>query len=290
VIVVHDVGPLVAPAYYTRPKRLRYETFLPWTCRLASAVVCVSHTTLVGLHAATGIDPGRCAVIGEGPQLLDIASGAAANGDPYLLYVGSLEERKNVSTLVEAVADADPARVAKLLIVGPLDGEGTARLTDRLGQAAGDHRVEHLGFVSPDRLSALYQGAVAVALPSLYEGFGLPVLEAMRSGTPVVASDIPAVREVAGDAALYVSRPFDASCWRDVLETVCTDSELRERLARRGVEAAPRFMWPEVGRAFSSLLHRVAVEGELAGPFDPVAEAAREDTELVDLVDAGSRT
>jgi glycosyltransferase involved in cell wall biosynthesis len=91
------------------------------------------------------------------------------------------------------------------------------------------------------------------------------VLEAMRVGTPVVASDIPAVREVAGDAALYVPRPFDPSCWGDVLESVCTDPTLREQLARRGLDAAPRFRWEQVGREFSSLLHTVAVRGALDG-------------------------
>ncbi|MBA2294090.1 MAG: glycosyltransferase, partial [Actinobacteria bacterium] len=115
------------------------------------------------------------------------------------------------------------------------------------------------------RLMTLYREASALVLPSLYEGFGLPVLEAMQSGTPVVASDIPSLREVAGDAALYVSRPLDAGCWREALIRISTDPDLRAELSRRGTDAATQFSWDEVGRRFSALLHRVA-ERERARP------------------------
>jgi GT2 family glycosyltransferase/glycosyltransferase involved in cell wall biosynthesis len=257
VIVVHDVGPLVAPAFYSLPKKVRYQAVLPRACQLATKVVCVSHATLVGLHAATGIDPQRCEVIGEGPQLLDGGADGPPATEPYLLYVGSLEPRKNVETLVDAVLHADPPLPARLLLVGPVEGRGPAALHRRIEVHGGD-RVRHLGFVSPERLTALYRDASALVLPSLYEGFGLPVLEAMKIGTPVVASDIPSVREVAGDAALYVSRPVEPGSWRDALGRISTDDALREDLSTHGIEAAEQFTWPQVGRSFSELLHRVA--------------------------------
>ena len=105
--------------------------------------------------------------------------------------------------------------------------------------------------------SPLSTARVALALPSVYEGFGLPVLEAMKAGAPVVSSDIPPIREVAGDAALYVSRPFDPACWREALLRVSDDATLRAELVRRGHDAAQQFAWAEVGRRFSDLLHRV---------------------------------
>lgn len=258
VIVVHDVGPLVAPSFYSLPKKLRYQAFLPRTCRLASAVVCVSHATLSGLHATTGTDPGRCEVIGEGPQLLDSAAGEPVVAEPYLLYVGSLDPRKNVDTLVDAIAGMDSAFAEKLVIVGPTETRTSAALKSRLARLGLDSRVRHLGFVSPEELTALYRHASALVLPSLYEGFGLPVLEALKSGTPVVASDIAPVREVAGDAALYVSRPLDANCWRTALARISADNALRADLSRRGPDVAERFAWPEVARRFSELLRRVA--------------------------------
>lgn len=264
VIVVHDVGPLVAPAFYSLPKKVRYQSFLPRACRAASAVVCVSQATLTGLYAATGTDPRRCEVIGEGPQLLagpDVGHGTEGR---YLLYVGSLDPRKNVETLVAAVVGADPPLSAKLLIVGPNEGGTSSELNERVARLGASERVEHLGFVAPARLAALYRGASALVLPSLHEGFGLPVLEAMNSGTPVVASDIPPVREVAGDAALYVSRSLDADAWRVALARICADDSLRAELSERGAAAALQFSWAQVGRRFSDLLHRIAESGDFA--------------------------
>jgi GT2 family glycosyltransferase/glycosyltransferase involved in cell wall biosynthesis len=269
VIVVHDVGPLVAPAFYSLPKRLRYQAFLPRTCRLASAIVCVSEATLLGLRAVAGIDPRRCAVIGEGPQLLGKAAEPPPSARPYLLYVGSLDARKNVGTLLDALAARDAATDVDLLIVGPAEERAVAGLRRRVHRLGLEGRVRHLGFVPPEQLTALYRGAAAVALPSLYEGFGLPVLEAMQSGTPVVASDIAPVREVAGDAALYVSNPLDVDAWRAALARICEDSAVRADLSRRGVEAAMRFAWADVGRRFSDLLHRVAASGALVVPAPP---------------------
>jgi glycosyltransferase involved in cell wall biosynthesis/GT2 family glycosyltransferase len=273
VIVVHDVGPLVAPAFYSLPKKLRYQSFLPRACRVATAVVCVSQATLTGLHSATGIDPRRCIVIGEGPQLLDGAPDGQAPAEPYLLYVGSLDPRKNVETLVTAVVGADPPLPAKLLIVGPNEGGTSAELNARVARLGASERVQHLGFVDPASLTALYRSASALVLPSLHEGFGLPVLEAMNSGTPVVASDIPSVREVAGPATLYVSRPLDAEAWRAALTRICTDESLRAELAESGAAAALRFTWAEVARHFSVLLHRVAERGDLASALPGADDA-----------------
>jgi glycosyltransferase involved in cell wall biosynthesis/GT2 family glycosyltransferase len=264
VVVVHDVGPLVAPAFYSLPKKLRYQAFLPRTCRAASAVVCVSEATLEGLRTATGTDPRRCEVIGEGPQLLDGATEHQSVEEPYLLYVGSLDPRKNVDTLVDAFVAADPPLAAKLFIVGPTEPRSMSALKRRIARRGLDDRVRHLGFVGPERLAVLYRGASALVLPSLYEGFGLPVLEAMKIGTPVVASDIAPLREVAGDAALYVSRPLDAEAWRGALARISLDPALRDELSGRGAMAATRFSWANVGRRFSDLLHRVAADGGLA--------------------------
>lgn len=272
VVVVHDVGPLVAPTYYSLLKKLRYQAVLPRTCRLASAVVCVSEATFVGLHEAVGVDAQRCEVIGEGPQLLAAShDGVEPVDGPYLLYVGSLEARKNVETLIDALAAASTSVSEKLVIVGPTETRSMQALQERLERLGLTERVQHLGFVSSTRLTGLYAGASALVLPSLYEGFGLPVLEAMTLGTPVVASDIPPVREVAGDAALYVSRPLDAHAWRDALVRISADDVLRATLIARGEAAATRFSWPHVGRRFSELLRRVA---ESSGSGVPAAGAA----------------
>ena len=260
-IVVHDVGPLIAPDYYSLPKRLRYQAFLPRTCRRASAVVCVSQATLDDLLATTRTDPARCVVIGEGPQLLGDAAEETLVDGPYVLYVGSLDPRKNVDALVDAWTGAGAALPPRLVIAGPADDRERQRLDHRLERAGLIGRVRHLGFVSPEKLTALYRDATAVALPSLYEGFGLPVLEALERRVPVVASDIPSVREVAGDGALYVSRPLEPPAWRQAIADLCRDPALQASLSERGAAASARFSWTQVGERFAELLHRVASHG-----------------------------
>jgi glycosyltransferase involved in cell wall biosynthesis len=215
----------------------------------------VTEATLTDLRA-TGIPTRHCEVIGEGPQLLDAPDATGGEDRPFLLYVGSLDARKNVQTLVEAVRTSEPPLPAPLLVCGPVEGRSPSPL------AGGDGRVRHLGFVDPERLAGLYRSAAALALPSLYEGFGLPVLEAMVVGTPVVASGIPSLREVAGRAALYVDRPLDVTAWRDALRRICDDPALRESLASRGLLEAERHSWREVGRRFRDLLLRVASEAD----------------------------
>jgi glycosyltransferase involved in cell wall biosynthesis/GT2 family glycosyltransferase len=277
VVVVHDVGPFVAPAFYTRNKRLRYETVLRHACRRATSIVCVSEATLVGLRAAIGIDPRRCSVIGEGPQLfedVELTDDAGQDGDrpPFLLYVGSLDARKNVDTLVDAVLLADPP-VPPLVITGPASSAELAALRRRCSEFPG--RVEHLGYVEASRLRALYASCLGVVLPSLYEGFGLPVLEAFAADAPVVASDIASVNEIARGAVLRVDSPLDPNSWVEALRRLSAEPALRERLRDRGRLSAQRFTWPSVGSKFADLLietagPRVVPARDTAG--DPVRE------------------
>jgi GT2 family glycosyltransferase/glycosyltransferase involved in cell wall biosynthesis len=277
VVVVHDVGPFVAPAFYSRNKRLRYETVLRHACRRATSIVCVSEATLVGLRAAIGIDPHRCSVIGEGPQLFgDIEPTDETFGvdrPPFLLYVGSLDARKNVDTLVDAVLHADPP-LPPLVIAGPATASELASLRRRCAAFPG--RVEHLGYVDASRLRALYAGCLGVVLPSLYEGFGLPVLEAFIADAPVVASDIASVNEIARGAVLRVDSPLDLRAWTAALRRLAAEPALRQRLRDRGRVSAERFTWPEVGTKFADLLVATAGNGRAAArkAADPVRQHA----------------
>jgi GT2 family glycosyltransferase/glycosyltransferase involved in cell wall biosynthesis len=271
VVVVHDVGPFVAPAFYTRSKRLRYEATLRHACSRATAIVCVSQATMIALRGATGIDAARCVVIGEGPQLLGEVDGPASpQEDPYLLYVGSLDPRKNVTTLLAAVLDAEPALPARLVITGPSEPGEIERL--RLDTRRGHARVEHRGFVDSAELARLYRSAVGVVLPSLHEGFGLPVLEAFNAGVPVVASDIPSVREIAGDGALYVTSPLDPACWRKALRELCGDTALRDRLRADGRAVAKTYTWESVASRFAQLLAATSTGGRAVARLPKPAE------------------
>jgi glycosyltransferase involved in cell wall biosynthesis len=163
-------------------------------------------------------------------------------GRPYILAVGTMQPRKNYERLIQALARLRAQRHdVDLVIVG---GRGwledpiyeTIRTTDMR-----DH-VHFTGFADDADLPALYSEAVCVAVPSLYEGFGIPVLEGMACGTPVVTANVSSLPEVAGDAALTIS-PTDLDALTDALERLLTDSALRTELIRRGLERVKQFTW-----------------------------------------------
>jgi glycosyltransferase involved in cell wall biosynthesis len=154
------------------------------------------------------------------PETIAAARASIGVGDaPYVLWVGALEPRKNVGVLVEAfgrLVAAHPATAHRLVLVGP---RGWLNAADAVAQAAEDlgERVVMPGPVPAATLRGLFAGASVFAFPSIHEGFGIPVLEAMAQGTPVIASDIPPLVEVGGDVARYVA-PDDPEAWADALE------------------------------------------------------------------------
>ena len=191
-------------------------------------------------------------VIGNGvDQGLRCAPGAAERlrrefglEPGYVLHVGAQRPHKNVPVLVEAVARVPDAR---LVLVGSAD----ERFPDEVGPAIErlglTGRVRRLEFVPEELLGALYAEASLLAYPSLVEGFGLPMLEAMVAGTPVLASDVPVLREVGGDAAAYAP-PTDPVRWADAIERLRTDPEWRARLTATGTARAAEFTWAAVAR------------------------------------------
>lgn len=247
VVVVFDVGPLIAPAYFSRAKRARFVFDQARVCRAATKVVCVSHATLIALHGAVGVDPAKCEVIGAAAHLRAPAAPSGGDDvDPYVLYVGTLLRHKNVPTLVRAFAGDAGRPPRRLLLAGPTttaERHALEALVATLGVAG---RVQHRGWVPVEELARLYAGAWAVAVPSLHEGYGLPVLEAMETGAPVVASDIPSIREIAGDAVAYVSRPLDPDGWRAAFARLADDPVERASLAKRGRERASSYSWEAV--------------------------------------------
>ena len=161
----------------------------------------------------------------------------------YILFVGSLEPRKNLTTLFRAYARLPAAlrEAHPIVLAGPV-GWKFDPVWEEVRTLGLEERVFWRGFVSESALATLYRGASAFAFPSIYEGFGLPILEAMASGTPVVCSDIPSLTEVVGDAALRVPAR-DVEAWSSALESILEDEGLRGRLRAEGLRQAARFSW-----------------------------------------------
>jgi glycosyltransferase involved in cell wall biosynthesis len=252
-VVVHDLFPLTVPALTGRAQQLRFRLLLPRVCERATAIVCVSAATQMALQDTLGVDPAKCRVIGEGPSPFPRLPRAVDAGQPYLLYVGELFPRKNVLTLLDALrTPTDPP--VRLVLAGPAEPDVRAEFERQCSERSLGERVRHLGFVSEQRLAELYAGAAALVLPSVDEGFGRPVLDAMARGVPVIASDIPAIRELTGSAAALVGDPVDPTRWRTAIARTLEDESLLRELGERGSARAEEFAWPDIAARFADLL------------------------------------
>lgn len=251
VVTAHDAAPLVFPETYPRRGRRFHEQGLAAAAERADVVITVSHASADELVAHTAIERERIRVVPNGVDLELARDDEIAEmrrrfdlGDkPYVFWIGSLEPRKNVGLLVEAFARwaARTDLPHRLVLAGPagwLEDEATV-----LGPARplGD-RVRTVGRVGDPALRALYRGADVFAFPSRHEGFGIPVLEAMAQETPVLAADIPALREVAADAARVLPAD-DADAWVAALDNLLHDAADRARLGAAGRRRAQYYSW-----------------------------------------------
>jgi glycosyltransferase involved in cell wall biosynthesis len=260
VVTVHDLTYLRHPEMVTAASA-RFRDLVPRALR-RGATVCTP-TAAVGAEVADAyrLPPERLMVtpLGVGPAWRDATPAdpawLAANGLPerYLLFVGSREPRKNLATLLaayrELLADPAPGGIPPLVLVGPA---GWGEALDLAGLPA--EAVRTPGYLPEDDLARVVAGAAALVFPSWYEGFGLPALEALACGTPVVASDLPALREVLGDQAELVP-PGDAAAMAAALAKVLADPGGEAARAARRARAAA-FTWAACARATLSAYHR----------------------------------
>jgi glycosyltransferase involved in cell wall biosynthesis len=228
VLTVQDLSFELEPGLMGRRDRLVFRWAVPRSVRRAARVLTGSERTRRDLVGAYGVDPARVVVTPYGVD--PVFSPGPAGERSFVLVVGAVERRKDPL----AAADAAEAVGLPLVVAGPVRDERLAAELRRRGA-----RV--VGYVPEAELAALYREAACLVFPSRFEGFGLPVLEAMASGTPVVAASDPAVREVAGDAAVLVSGG-------GLPEGVHRALAEREALVARGLERAARFSWKETAR------------------------------------------
>ena len=228
VLTVQDLSFERAPELMGWKDRLVFRRVVPRSVRRAARVLAISERTKRDLVELYGVPDRNVTVTPLGVDPI-FRAGDGVPGE-YLLFVGAIQERKDPLAAAEAAA----AVGLPLVAVGP---EKDATLATRLRERGVDVR----GYVPKPELARLYRGAAALVLPSRYEGFGLPVVEAMASGTPVVAAPDEALREVAGDAALFA----DAT---DLADAVTVALDDRARLVAAGLERAKRFSWEETAR------------------------------------------
>ena len=269
VFTVHDLNHMDRPENSSALKRFYYRTLLRPACHRAAAVLTVSQFSKQRLMDWAGLRAEQVFNVGNGVDAAFSPTGPLHEpGFPYLLIVGNRKGHKNEHRAVAAFAQAaiDPA--VHLLFTGL----PSADLLACLAQHGVAQRAHFAGHVHERDLPALYRGATALLFPSLYEGFGLPVVEAFACGVPVITSNTTSLPEVAGKAALLVD-PLSVGEMAQAIASVVTDESLRATLRERGLARAALFQWPLVARRVQAVLQAVAA-GQRAGSAGwPVREA-----------------
>jgi glycosyltransferase involved in cell wall biosynthesis len=258
-VTIHDLAVLEHPEWFAPGFALWYRLLMPGLVRRVRAVLTVSQHSRARLAHRFGLDPDRVTVIpgGVDPDRFhplgasELAGMRARLGLPerYLLFIGSREPRKNLPRLLaawECVSQACPGLA--LVICGGAGGQFAPA-----GGETARQDVRWMGYATEADLAALYAGATAFIYPSLDEGFGLPVLEAMACGTPVIATTAGAVPEVAGPAALYAD-PLRVDDLAQAITRVLAERDLRAELHRRGLERAAGFSWEAAAQAVCQAL------------------------------------
>ncbi len=265
VLTVHD---MIFKLFPQHQKSLNYwylNATMPLYCRRAEAIITVSEHSKRDIVTHYGLDPAKVTVVYEAasPEFeplpseeVDAARRRYGLPDEYLIHVGTIEPRKNLTRLIEALQLLrDEGLVVPLVVVGGkgwLYGDFFRRLEELDVRDA----VVFPGYVPQADLPAVYGAATVATMPSVYEGVGLPVLEAMACGTPVVCSHASSLPEMGGGAARYFD-PYDVTAMADAIRRVWTDADLRAEMRQLGLAQAAKFSWDQAARETLALYERL---------------------------------
>ncbi len=267
VITVHDLAFIHYPQILDRNAR-RYYSQIQRAVERADAVIAVSHSTRNDIVELLKIDPAKIEVIHEAaaphfkqlelaPQARHTINGHELVANTFALFVGTIEPRKNLQTLLHALHTLRQQGEPPVLVVAGTRGwldEPVFALVEQLGIA---EHVRFIGGVSERDLVWLYNACRVYVHPELYSGFGLPILEAMQCGAPVIAADTSSLPEVAGDAAILLS-PTDHQAWAETWQRVWHNNQLRGQLRQRGLQRAAAFTWTAAAQQTLDIYRRVA--------------------------------
>ncbi len=266
VMTAHDLFAVEHPEWYSRAFSAWYGWMMPRLVERVAYVVANSEYTRRRFLERFGLPEEKVVLcrFAQGERFSpspedELARFREEQGLPerYLLFLGSVEPRKNLKTLISAWKRTSAREEGvRLVVAGAAARKAVFNAAGSGAELLEDPTIQPLGYFSDEDLPLLYGAAEAFALPSLAEGFGLPVLEAMACGTPVICSDITAMPEVAGGAA-SLAPPLNAEAWTEKIDSVLSDSGLRERMSRDGLRRAGDFSWSKTAEAVLEVLDSV---------------------------------
>lgn len=251
VFTVHDLNHIDRPENSSFLKKLFYRFVVKRGCKKSYKVLTVSDFSRRRIVEWSGVSPGKVVNVGNGVDKKFNSDVRPYYFDkPYYFCVGNRKAHKNEVRVVEAFSKADICEETHLFFTGASESSLEA-VIQKYNLSS---RVKFLGSVTEEELPSLYKGARGLLFPSLYEGFGLPVLEAMACGTPVVTSNCTSLPEVAGDAALLID-PLNTQELQDAIERLEKDSSLREKLVAKGFDRAKLFTWEKTAQKVQEVLN-----------------------------------
>jgi glycosyltransferase involved in cell wall biosynthesis len=269
VVTVHDLSYKYFPEAYRATFRLWYSFIIPLALRHARCVITVSESERQAIIRHYPAVVSRLHAIANGGLPADLtldARGFVDRSDGYILYVGSLSKRKNFSRMLEAACLLARERGCHFIFIGDMSKSlkrSIARVPDDISSL-----ITFVGAVDdPAMLISYYRRAVCFLFPSLYESSGLPPVEAMACGCPVIASDIPALKERCGEAVIYCN-PYDIGSIVDSIEKMLDDDGLRARLRVLGSQRAATYSWQSCAIQTLDLIHRCAEKGSHSSHLD----------------------
>jgi glycosyltransferase involved in cell wall biosynthesis len=269
VVTVHDLGYHYFPTAHGWRQRLYLNFGTRWSTTAATRVIAISHATAADLERVIGVAPAKVRVVHEGanalplptpPQIVAVREQYGLPR-PYALYVGTLQPRKNLARLITAYEQLRTRGVIDFdLVLAGKPGWLSEAIVTQARQSPHAAQIHLTGYVADGDLPALIAGARLFAFPSLYEGFGLPVLEAQAGGIPVMTARGSSLPEVAGDAALYVD-PTDVEAIAQAMLRLSQDETLRQELIAAGHRNVQRFSWEKAAAETLAVLEEAARQG-----------------------------
>jgi glycosyltransferase involved in cell wall biosynthesis len=239
VMTLHDLSPWMDPSWHAQSDRVRNRTPMLLRLGLATLVITPSEAVRRGAIHHFHLQPDRVVAVPHAARSMFRPVPVSVNGRPYLLYVGTLEPRKNIGLVLEVWRELRREHPLDLVLVG--------RRREDFPEIPSEPGLRQLGLTADEELPKLYSGALACLYPSYYEGFGLPVLEAMQCGAAVIASRDPAISEVASGGAILLD-VADRRAWVEALRSACTQPEGLRALRDRALDRAADFSWTKTAK------------------------------------------